>query len=69
MYEDAMEWFAIGVTNFDEVDVVDVRDTDFSEDGPDAFFGDVGEHPGDAEGGLMRSELAREIGHDFCGGS
>ena len=54
-----MECIAIGVIFFDEVDVVNVRDTDFSEDGPDAFFGDVGEDSGDAEGRLMGSELAR----------
>ena len=63
--EDAMERIAMGVILRDEVDVVDVRDTDFPEDGADAFFGDVGEDPGDAEGRLMRSELTGGVGHVF----
>ena len=62
--EDAVEGFSEGVILGDEVDVVDIGEADFAEDGTDARFADVGEDAGDAKGRLMGSESAG-VGHDL----
>ncbi len=56
MDENAIEFLAISALFGDEVDVVDFADAEFTEDGGNAAFLDVGEDPGDAEGRLMGQE-------------
>jgi len=56
VYEDAVEWFSVPAVAFNEVDVVDLAQSEFPEDGPYAAFLDVGENARDAQGGFVRGK-------------